>query len=466
MNKLLRTLPSIDKILQTQQLCELTDHIPYVTLLEAAQSAVDACRQKILNNPNDTPQPPDLTAIADHAAGLARKLHTPRLRPVINATGTLLHTNLGRAPLADSALDAVNAVSRSYSNLEYALETGQRGNRFSHVERLICQLTGAEAATVVNNNAGAVMLALASLASGKEAIVSRGELVEIGGSFRIPEVMEASGVSLREVGSTNKTHLKDYSVAIGDQTGLLLKVHTSNYRILGFSEAVPGAELVKLGMKHNLPVMEDLGSGMLFDMTQYGLPREPTVAETIAAGIDIVTFSGDKLLGGPQAGIIAGRQDAVERIRNHPMARALRCDKMTLAALEATLRLYLDPQQAKNEIPLLCMLSMSAEETKIRCEQLETNLHAAIDSQAECSIVEEVATVGGGALPLSELHGYAVAIRPKRISVDEFAMKLRLGTHPVIGRIQEETFRLNPRTIRPDEETPLIEAVKLALAIV
>lgn len=464
MNKLLRSLPAIDKVLQTPQLCDLTDHIPHTILLEAAQTVVDEWRRNILNDKSDTPQPPDLNTIADQTASLARQLHTPRLRPVINATGTLLHTNLGRAPLADSALAAVDAVARSYSNLEFNIETGKRGNRFSHVERLICQLTGAEAATVVNNNAGAVMLSLATLATGKEAIVSRGELVEIGGSFRIPEVMEASGVSLREVGSTNKTHLKDYSTAIGDRTGLLLKVHTSNYRILGFSEDVPGTKLVELGKQHNLPVMEDLGSGMLFDMTQYDLPREPTVAETIAAGLDIVTFSGDKLLGGPQAGIIAGRLDAVERIRKHPMARALRCDKMTLSALEATLRLYLDPIQAKQEIPLLRMLSTTAEETRARCIQLETQLRTVIGDQAECHSVEETATVGGGALPLSELHGFAVAIKPTTISVDEFARQLRHGTPPVIGRIQEETLRLNPRTIRPDEETLLIAAVKSALS--
>ncbi len=464
MNKALRSLPAIDKILQSPQLGELTEQIPHTILLEAAQTAVENCRQSILDDTNPTTQPPSIDTIADQAANLAIQLHRPRLRPVINATGTLLHTNLGRAPLADSALAAVNGVARSYSNLEFDLKTGKRGNRFSHVERLICRLTGAEAATVVNNNAGAVMLSLATLAKGKEAIVSRGELVEIGGSFRIPEVMEASGVSLREVGSTNKTHLQDYSAAVNDQTGLLLKVHTSNYRILGFSEAVPGANLVDLGKQHNLPVMEDLGSGMLFDMTQYGLPREPTVAETIAAGLDIVTFSGDKLLGGPQAGIIAGRRDAVERIRKQPMARALRCDKMTLAALEATLRLYLDPVQAKKEIPLLRMLSTSAAETNTRCAQLETQLSTAVGDQAEIRIIEETATVGGGALPLSELIGFAVSLKPKEISVDELARRLRDGTPPVIGRIQDQTLRLNPRTIRPDEETLLIAAIKSALA--
>jgi len=240
----------------------------------------------------------------------------------------------------------------------------------------------------------------------------------------------------------------------------LLKVHTSNYRILGFSEAVAGAELVKLGRQHNLPVMEDLGSGMLFDMTPYGLPREPTVAETIAAGVDIVTFSGDKLLGGPQAGIIAGHLDAVERIRKHPLARALRCDKMTLAGLEATLRLYLDPEQAKSEIPLLRMLSTPAEETHARCAALERQLRGSLEGLADCRIVEETATVGGGALPLSELAGFALAITPGQISVDAFAMRLRDGLPPVIGRIQEGELRLNPRTIRPDEEAQLITAVR------
>jgi L-seryl-tRNA(Ser) seleniumtransferase len=464
MNRLLRSLPAIDKLLQTPQLSELSEQIPHPLLLEAAQRAVDECRHRILNSKNNSLQPPSFDAIADRALSLAHELNKPHLRPVINATGTLLHTNLGRAPLADAALKAIDSVARSYSNLELDLETGKRGNRFSHVEKLICRLTGAEAATVVNNNAGAVMLSLAALAFGKEAIVSRGELVEIGGSFRIPEVMEASGVGLREVGATNKTHLKDYSTAIGDRTGLLLKVHTSNYRILGFSETVPAAKLVEIGREHNLPVMEDLGSGMLFDMTEYGLPREPTVAETITAGVDVVTFSGDKLLGGPQAGIIAGRLDAIEKIRKHPMARALRCDKMTLAGLEATLRLYLDPAQAKKEIPLLRMLATTAEDSKTRCMQFEKKLHATIIGQADCAIVEENATVGGGALPLSELAGSAITITPKIISVDQLAKRLRRGTPAVIGRIQNDKMYLNLRTVRADEETSLLTTITTALS--
>jgi L-seryl-tRNA(Ser) seleniumtransferase len=464
MNTKLRSLPAIDKLLQMPQLSELNEQIPRPFLLEAAQIAVDNCRRRIMTDKNHSPQPLSLDDIANHAVQLALELHRPHLRPVINATGTLLHTNLGRAPLADSALMAVDAVARSYSNLEFDLESGKRGNRFSHVERLICRLTGAEAATVVNNNAGAVMLALATLAFGKEVIVSRGELVEIGGSFRIPEVMEASGVTLREVGSTNKTHLKDYSGAVNDRSGLLLKVHTSNYRILGFSESVPGATLVELGREHDLPVMEDLGSGMLFDMTDYGLPREPTVAETISAGVDIVTFSGDKLLGGPQAGIIVGRKNVVDRIKNHPMARALRCDKMTLAGLEATLRLYLDPIQAKIEIPLLRMLSMSEAETENRCRQIATQIHTTSGAQVECQVVKETATVGGGALPLTELAGFAVAMTPKSLSVDQLSMRLRRTNPPIIGRMHDDAFLLNPRTIRADEEAALIAAITTALS--
>ncbi len=463
-NRRLRDLPGIDKLLQQPQLTGIKDQIPYAILLEAAQTIVEECRNRILNATEPPLSVPDLDTIANQAVQLARRLNAPHLRPVINATGTLLHTNLGRAPLADAALRAVADVARSYSNLELDLESGTRGNRFSHVDKLICQLTGAEAATVVNNNAGAVMLSLAALAFGKEAIVSRGELVEIGGSFRIPEVMAASGVTLREVGSTNKTHLEDYTSAICADTGLLLKVHTSNYRIVGFSEAVCGARLAELGREKNLPVMEDLGSGMLFDMTPYGLPREPTVAETIAAGLDIVTFSGDKLLGGPQAGIIAGRKEAVGRIRKHPMARALRCDKMTLAALEATLRLYLDPVRAKSAIPLLQMLSVTAAETKIRCTQIAAQLRASLGDQMECHIVEEPSTVGGGALPLSELAGYAVAITPGAISVDQLCARLRSGPVPVISRIQAKSLRLNPRTVRPDEEPLLIAAVTAAFA--
>ncbi|MBE0599612.1 MAG: L-seryl-tRNA(Sec) selenium transferase, partial [Desulfuromonadales bacterium] len=370
---LLRRLPAIDRLLHEPALRQLAESCPPALLLESAQQAVDELRREILADPSSLP---DLTlnSVAARAAGLAQSRLRPSLQPVLNATGTLLHTNLGRAPLSEAALRAAGEVARGYSNLEFNLETGERGHRYAHVEELLCRLTGAEAATAVNNNAGAVLLALAALAQGREAVVSRGELVEIGGAFRVPEVMAAGGVRLREVGTTNKTHLRDYRQAIGADTALLLKVHTSNYRIVGFTAAVPAAELVALGREHGVPVMEDLGSGMLLDLSEYGLPREPTVAEAVAAGIDVVTFSGDKLLGGPQAGLIVGRKEAVEKIRRHPMARALRIDKLTLAALEATLRHYLDPRQALQQLPVLRMLAAPSEEIRRRCRRLEKKL--------------------------------------------------------------------------------------------
>ncbi len=366
---LLRTLPAIDRLLGTPQLTELEQAQPHLLIRDAAQKIVEELRRQILDEQACLPDL-NIDAVASRVSARVAQMARPSLRKVINVTGTLLHTNLGRAPLCSEALQAINEVAQGYSNLEYDLEAGQRGKRFTHVEELICRLTGGEAATVVNNNAGAVMLALAALAGGQSAIVSRGELIEIGGSFRIPDIMAASGVKLVEVGTTNKTHLKDYASAIDKETALILKVHTSNYRILGFTEAVSGEELAELAHQQEIPVLEDLGSGLLMDLTPYGLPREPTVREALKTGIDLVTFSGDKLLGGPQAGIIVGNHDVIDKLRKHPMARALRIDKLTLAALEATLRLYLDPQKALQQIPTLRMLSLPAEELQRRCDKL------------------------------------------------------------------------------------------------
>lgn len=459
-NSLLRQLPAVDRLLNEPILRDLADQVPHVLLVESAQQTVAELRRKVLAG-----ESPDLSpaAVANCAAAFARAKTEPALRPVLNATGTLLHTNLGRAPLAPAALEAVTAVARSYSNLEFDLASGERGHRCSHIEELLLRLTGAEAAAVVNNNAGAVLLALTALAKGKEAIVSRGELIEIGGAFRVPDVMAAGGVLLREVGTTNKTHLRDYREAIGEATGLLLRVHTSNYRIVGFTAAVSAAELVGLGREHGLPVLEDLGSGMLLDLSPFGLPREPTVAEAVAAGVDVVTFSGDKLLGGPQAGLIVGRREAVEKIRRHPLARAVRSDKLTLAALEATLRLYLDPQRALAEIPVLRMLAASTAELRSRSRRLARRLADAVGEAARIEVVAETSTVGGGALPLTELPGFAVAVAPQNFSVDALAARLRAGRPPVVGRIQEGRLLLNPRTVARDEETALIRVVTDAI---
>jgi len=312
---LLCTLPAIDRLLDTPLLAELEQTQPHMLIREAAQKTVENLRRQILDDQAALPDL-DLDAVATLVAARVVQMAKPSLCKVINVTGTLLHTNLGRAPLCSDALQAIKDVAQGYSNLEYDLDKGKRGKRFTHVEELICKLTGGEAATVVNNNAGAVMLGLAALAGGRSALVSRGELIEIGGSFRIPDIMAASGVDLVEVGTTNKTHLKDYAGAIDDKTAMILKVHTSNYRILGFTESVTGEDLAELAHQHDIPVLEDLGSGLLMDLTPYGLPREPTVRETLKTGIDLVTFSGDKLLGGPQAGIIVGNRDAIDKVRN------------------------------------------------------------------------------------------------------------------------------------------------------
>jgi L-seryl-tRNA(Ser) seleniumtransferase len=460
---LLRQLPAIDRLLNTPPLTELAAGHAHAQLLEAAQRTVESLRRQLLDEKAPVP---DLSpaAVARLAAAHLQTLETPSLRRVLNLTGTVLHTNLGRAPLAESALQAVAAVAQGYATLEYDLAEGKRGERHVHVEELLCRLTGADSALAVNNNAGAVLLALAALAGGKSALVSRGELIEIGGSFRIPEIMAAGGVKLVEVGTTNKTHRDDYQQAIGPDTALILKVHTSNYRILGFTSAVSGEELAALGREHGIPVLEDLGSGLLIDPAASRLPSEPTVREVLATGIDVVTFSGDKLLGGPQAGLIAGNREIVARLKKHPLARALRLDKMTLAALEATLRLYLDPPRALREIPALRMLAVSADELRSRCLELLPPLQAAAGDKAGIEIIAATGTVGGGAMPLAELPGFALAVAPRHISLPQLSERLRKSTPPVIGRVQDDRLLLDPRTLLPGEEKLLIAALGQALA--
>ncbi len=460
--ELLRSLPAVDRVLQEAPLQALQQHLPQSVLTEAVQTVISGLRQQLLAEASsvaaDQLKP---LAIAERAAEHCQRTLQPSLRKVINASGTLLHTNLGRAPLAKAALQAITDVAAGYSNLELDLQAGQRGERFSHVEELLCQLTGAESALVVNNNAGAVLLALTALGKGREAIVSRGELVEIGGAFRIPEVMESGGVVLREVGSSNRTHLKDYQQAICEETALLLKVHTSNYRIVGFTKEVTARELAPLAQEHQLVLMEDLGSGMLQDLTAYGLLREPTVAETVAAGVDVVTFSGDKLLGGPQAGLIVGRKVLIEKIKRHPLARALRIDKLTLAALEATLRLYLNPQQALQEIPVLKMFAADPLQQKLRCQQLLEQLQA-LNLPVELRLVEDISRVGGGAMPLAELPDWALEIAPQSGSVAELARRLRAASPAVVGRVQNDCLLINLRAVAETEIAELVRILTLA----
>jgi L-seryl-tRNA(Ser) seleniumtransferase len=384
------------------------------------------------------------------------------LRPVINASGVVLHTNLGRAPLSDAAIKAVTNVARGYCNLEMDLDSGERGERYSHVEKLLCELTGAEAALVVNNNAGAVLLALHALAREKEVVVARGELVEIGGSFRIPEVMAQSGAVLREVGTTNRTYPRDYERAVGTDTALFLKVHPSNFRVVGFTREVMRRELVEVGRRHQIPVMEDLGSGVFVDLQQYGIDPEPTVQETLAAGIDIVTVSGDKLLGGPQAGIILGRAEMVQLLKEDPLLRALRIDKMTLAALEATLRAYLQ-EDVQKKVPVLRMLSITAAELEKKAVELKDLLTGTLKN---CNILLKpgVSRAGGGSLPLAELPTTLVAIYPKEISPVNLAERLRQGDPPVVVRLQDEGVLIDPRTLLPGDEEVLAKALQLVVS--
>ena len=370
----------------------------------------------------------------------------------------MLHTNLGRAPLSDAARAALNDVAQGYSNLEFELNLGQRGKRGSDVESLLCQLTGTEAALVVNNNAAAVMFAIHTMANSAEVIVSRGELVEIGGSFRIPDIMRQSGAKLVEVGTTNKTRLSDYRNAITQDTALLLKAHTSNYRIVGFSEEASREELSELSRETSIPTLEDLGSGSLLHVD--GLLHEPTVIESIQAGIDVVTFSGDKLLGGPQAGIVVGRAIWVEKMKNHPLMRILRLDKLTLAALEATLRAYLDPDTAHTEIPTLRMLSTNREKLKKQAECLMSLMEEHTCSILGARVEESSGMVGGGAMPLVELKSYAVTLSPKNSSAKSLEIKLRHGTPPVVARIHEDKVILDLRCIRENEMNQLAEILK------
>jgi L-seryl-tRNA(Ser) seleniumtransferase len=367
------------------------------------------------------------------------------LKKVINGTGIVIHTNLGRSCINEQMAKEIYKIASNYSNLEFNLETGKRGHRYTHVEDIICLLTGAESALVVNNNAAAVMLVLDTLAKGKEAIVSRGELVEIGGSFRIPDVMERSGTILKEVGTTNKTHLRDYQHAISSETGMLLKVHTSNYRILGFTESVNREDLVALGKDNNIPVYEDLGSGLLFDFSNYFSMTEPTIKEVVNSGVDIVSFSGDKMLGGPQTGIIIGKKEYIEKMKYNQLTRALRVDKMTLAALEITLRQYFDKKLTIKNIPTIRNIIIDSSEIKKKADKL-FNLLAEID-KLNLEIIKDTSQVGGGSMPLTEFETYALNISVDNISPNNLAKSLRMCNFPIVGRIKNESFLLDLRTI-------------------
>jgi L-seryl-tRNA(Ser) seleniumtransferase len=456
----LRALPSVEQLLQTEPLRSVAE--------QSRSAAVTVAREQIERSRNEIREgngAPNVSDLAVAAVAELKQDGSPSLQAVINATGVVVHTNLGRAPLADSPLEALERAGRGYSNLEYDLDQGTRGSRHAHVDELICELTGADAGFAVNNNAAGVLLALAALAHDREVVISRGQLVEIGGSFRIPEILSASGASLVEVGTTNRTRLEDYRRAIGDQTAALMRVHSSNFRVVGFHEEVAIEELCALARERGLLAIDFRGSGLLsFGVAPLGalLRAAPAARRSVASGADVVCFSGDKLLGGPQAGLVCGRSDSVERMRSHPLARAVRIDKLSLAALEATLRLHRDPGRAAAELPVLRMLSATEEELAARAARLSDAIVAAA-SRAEVEVTRATGRAGGGALPLVELEGPVVSVRPSGGGVDRLQEQLRDQRPPIIARLHDGALLLDPRTIRDDQITLVAAGVSAAL---
>jgi L-seryl-tRNA(Ser) seleniumtransferase len=457
---LYRQIPAVDQVLMSPGLSELEKVHPRRLILESIHQVLDGIRLKIGKGEEFDADQLSLDAVSEQVTERLVMLARPSLRAVINATGVVVHTNLGRSILAERVLRRFRPIAGGYSNLEYDIDRGKRGSRYTHVEGILKELTGAEAAMVVNNNAAAVLISLETLAKGREVVVSRGQLVEIGGSFRIPDVMRKSGAIMVEVGTTNKTHPKDYEEVMGPETALLLKVHKSNFQIVGFSEEVPVSELVKLGSRHGVPVMEDLGSGCLMDFSQYGLMKEPTVQEVLAQGADLVTFSGDKLLGGPQAGIILGRKDLVEDIRRNQLNRALRIDKLTLLALEETLRLYRDDRLAQKEIPTLRMIGQPYRSLVRKAERLLKLIGRIKRGNFSVETADGNSKVGGGALPLLEMPSRLVALAPGRLASSFMEAWLRAYDPPIIGRQESDRVLLDVRTIQEKELKTVAQAIK------
>lgn len=448
----LRALPSVDALMQNHVVREFEARFGHTLVLDACRDALDATRQKILAG-GDAPMP---ALIVDDISARIYHAIQPTLVPVINATGVIIHTNLGRAPLSEDTINAMRTAAQGYTNLEYDLEAGERGSRHGHAEALIKRLTGAPAALIVNNNAAAVMLILAAFAKDREVIISRGQLVEIGGGFRVPDVLLQSGARLVEVGTTNRTRIQDYANAITDQTALLLRVHHSNFRIVGFTEEASLAEMAALGKEHRLIVADDLGSGALLDTSAYGLAHETLPQESLAAGASLVTISGDKLLGGPQAGILLGGIQEIERLKRFPLTRALRVDKVTLAGLQATLLHYLK-NEATKKIPIWMMIAAKPNELDARAQKWAEQLRAA---GFDAAVVDAKSTVGGGSLPEETLPTRALALNVP--DPDRFVARLRHldGTPPIIARIEENRVLFDPRTVLPNEEEKLLAGIK------
>ncbi|MPM57432.1 L-seryl-tRNA(Sec) selenium transferase [bioreactor metagenome] len=445
-------LPSVDEVLGASKIVDISKEYPRSLILESIREAIDLKRKEIARLKEEEVNKFNLNnqEIVESTLNRLRINYSLSLKKVINATGTVVHTNLGRSLLSETLKDDLWEAASRYSNLEYNLEKGERGSRYDHLTNTIKRLTKAEDVLVVNNNAAAVLLVLSTLAKDKEAIVSRGELVEVGGSFRIPSIMELSGAKLVEVGATNKTHLKDYENAINEDTSVLMKVHTSNYRILGFTESVEIDELSEIGKKYNIPVIEDLGSGVFIDLSKYGLSYEPTVLDSINKGADIVTFSGDKMLGGPQAGIIVGKKEYIDKMKKNQLTRALRVDKLTICALEATLRMYLDEERAIKEIPTLRMLTYKIEELEEKAKKL-LNMINKLNLEADICIEDGLSQVGGGSMPLETIKTKVISITPNNMNVSTLEKKLRLGEANIIARVYDNKYVLDVRTIFDDE---------------
>ena len=458
MSETLRKLPQIQSLLEGAPARRLAIRFSEEEVTDALRAQIGLIRSEVLRDP--TAALPDFSSDAFFAsveATLAANRQS-HLRPVINATGIIIHTNLGRAPLAPEAIAAITEVSAGYSNLEFDLEAGVRGSRYAHVDQLICEMTGAEAAIVVNNCAAAVVLCLSAFAAGREVITSRGELIEIGGSFRLPDVIAQSGACLVEVGATNKTRLSDYANAIGEETAVLLKSHTSNYRIVGFTAAPDRAAISVLSAEHDLVFMEDLGSGVLIDLSAYGLPDEPVVGDILKSGVDIVTFSGDKWLGGPQAGIIAGRADLIAKLKTHPLLRALRIDKLSLAALEATLRLYKAGADPVARIPVLKALAKPLDLIRSEAEMLRDKMQAS--GTVRGVLRETVAYAGGGSLPQQDLESCAVGVVHDAFSANELADRLRSTDIPVICRVAGDKALFDTRTTSPEDHEAILAGLR------
>lgn len=458
MNKeLLRRLPKMDELLDIDSVKKYLKDSPRKMVLESLRETLDYFRKSILEGNIEDFNNKDIISKFENIIGLHNK---PKLNRVINGAGIVIHTNLGRSILSEEAMSSVINVASNYNNLEYDLETGQRGSRYSHIEELITEITGAEAALVVNNNAAAVMLVLNTLCEDKEAIVSRGQLVEIGGSFRVPEVMKFSRAALVEVGTTNRTHVYDYENNINENTGVLLKVHTSNFKIMGFTEEVSLEELAVLGKKYNIPVVEDIGSGVLIDLSKYGFVYEPTVQESVRKGADVVTFSGDKMLGGPQAGIIVGKKEYIDKIKKNQLTRALRIDKMTLAALEGTLKCYVDEEYAIKNIPTLNMMLISKEELKKKVFKLRKKLKSATEN-LQFNIAEDYSMVGGGSMPTEKMPTYVIKVKSDKLSEKQIEEMLRKNNVPIVARVYNGEVILDVRTILEEDMDIIAEAFKV-----